>query len=244
MSSIRLMQGDCLKKLKKIPDQSVDMIMVDLPYGTTACKWDVIIPLEPMWLQIKRVIKKGGAVVMTASQPFTSVLVSSNLKMFKYEWIWHKNKASGHLNAKKMPMKAHESVVVFGEGKLRYYPQMTTGHNPQNYAKNNKKVSDVYGMEKPTVSGGSTERYPRSVLDIPVLNNDHSKGKRYHPTQKPEELMRYFIETYTQVGDTVLDFTMGSGTTMVVCKKLKRNGIGIELEQAMYDTAKQRIREA
>jgi len=235
---IQLMLGDCLERMKEIPDGSVDMVLTDPPYGTTACKWDSVIPLEPMWEQLKRVIKPTGAIVMTASQPFTSVLVSSNIKMFKYDWVWEKPKATGHLNSKKRPMVAHESVLVFYSKQCIYHPQKVKGDA---YGTANRKEysGGVYAK-----AGGHREgnpegmRYPRSSQ---LFSTPHHPQ---HPTQKPVELMEYLIKTYTNENETVLDFTMGSGTTGVACKNLGRKFIGIEMDEAYFNIAKERINNA
>ena len=234
------LHGDCLDEMMKLPKGSVDLVLTDPPYGTTQCKWDAVIPFEPMWKQLKHVTKLNAAIVMTASHPFTSALVMSNPKMFRYELVWHKNKASGHLNAKKMPMRAHENIVVFYRKLPTYNPQKTVGHKAANYAKN-KANSRVYGAQVRSEYGGATERYPRSVIDVPVVNNDGTNGGRLHPNQKPVELMEYLIKTYTNEGDIVLDFTMGSGTTGVACKNLGRNFIGIEKDAGFYDIAVKRV---
>jgi len=237
----RLILGDCLDVMRDIPDGSVDMVLADPPYGTTACKWDSVIPFAPMWEQLKRVTKRNGAIVLTASQPFTSALVMSNVKMFKQELTWVKNKSSGHLNAKIRHMTKHENVLLFGQGKTPYIPQKTTGHAPSNTAVN-RKPTNVYGSQVPTAYGGSKERYPTTLLDFPVVNNDGSKdGGRCHPTQKPVALMEYLIRTYTNEGETVLDFTMGSGTTGVAAKNLNRDFIGIEMDETYFNIAKARI---
>jgi DNA modification methylase len=235
---IKLLHGDCLYKMSEIESGSVDMILTDPPYGTTACKWDSIIPLEPMWEQLKRIIKPNGAIVMTASQPFTSVLTCSNLDMFKYSLVWEKPSSTGHLNAKKMFMRAHEDVLVFYSNPPVYNPQMTHGHKRKAAtADREKKESDCYGSQKGVTSYDSTSRYPRSVQ---VFSSDKQKSK-LHPTQKPVALMEYLIKTYTNEGETVLDFTMGSGTTGVAAKKLNRDFIGIEMDDAYFKIAKERI---
>jgi DNA modification methylase len=239
-----LWNGDCLEEMEKIPDGTVDMVMADPPYGTTACKWDSVIPLEPMWKQLKRVIKPNGAIVMTASQPFTSALVMSNPKWFKQDLVWAKNKATGHLNAKRRHMTKHESIVLFCAGQSTYHQQRTTGHKAANYAKRAKQ-SECYGLADSTeYSGGNTDRCPTTLVEVPVMNNDGSHGMKLHPTQKPVALMEYLIKTYTNEGETVLDFTMGSGTTGVACKNLNRNFIGIELDKDYFEIAKKRIEEA
>jgi len=241
MSNFDLYQGDCLEIMKTIPDGSVDMVLTDPPYGTTACKWDSVIPFEPMWEQLKRVTKKNGAIVLTASQPFTSALVISNPKMFKYCWVWEKNKATGHLNAKKRPMVSHEDVVIFYSKQPTYNPQGLIEKGVPTISKGNRgrkgegSSGDVYG--KATKDAVQTHTgYPRSVQQFPV-----DMKAQYHPTQKPVALMEYLIKTYTNEGETVLDFTMGSGTTGVACKNLDRNFIGIELDEEYFEIAKKRI---
>ena len=228
------MLGDCLERMKEIPDGSVDLILTDPPYGTTACKWDSVIPLEPMWEQLKRIIKPNGVIVLTASQPFTSVLVCSNLSMFAYEWVWVKSKITGVLNAKKMPVRKHESVLVFcdrkctgtynAQGLVRKGTVTKQGGNSDNYG---NRSSDDYVQE--------FTNWPRDVLEI------KSEGNTVHPTQKPVALMEYLIKTYTNENETVLDFTMGSGTTGVACKNTGRNFIGIELDEKYFEIAKRRI---
>ena len=237
---VTLMFGDCLDHMRGIPDGSIDMVLTDPPYGTTRCKWDSVIAVEPMWEQLERVIKPNGAIIMTASQPFTSVLIMSNPKAFKYCWIWSKNKASGHLNAKKRPLVSHEDIIVFSCGKTPYFPQMTIGHKPGNYAKR-RTHSEIYNKQKISEYGGQTTRYPKSVQHIQVVNNDGTGDGRYHPTQKPIALMEYLIKTYTKEGETVLDFAMGSGTTGVASMNLRRRFIGIELEEKYYNIAQHRI---
>jgi site-specific DNA-methyltransferase (adenine-specific) len=226
---VNLMLGDCLERMKEIPDGSVDMILADPPYGTTACKWDSIIPLEPMWEQLKRIIKPNGAIVMTASQPFTTTLIASNMKMFKYCWIWKKSKPTGHLNAKKQPLKTYEDVVLF------YSKQCT--YNPQGVKPTNKLVSRTnrgnYGECSKTTRQTVTN-YPRNIVEFPSVDG-------VHPTQKPVTLMEYLIKTYTNEGETVLDFTMGSGTTGVAAKHLNRSFIGIEMDEGYFEIAKNRI---
>ena len=231
MVSINLMQGDCLELMKTVPDGSVDMVLTDPPYGTTACKWDTIIPLEPMWEQLKRVTKKNGAIVMTASQPFTSALGASNLPMLRYSWVWRKSAATGHLNVKRMPMSDFEDVVVFYAKQPTYNPQ---GLIP--YGKTTRRGGNggCYGSSGKENLQEWTN-YPRRVLEFA------SEGKTSHPTQKPVALMEYLIKTYTNEGDTVLDFTMGSGTTGVAAKNLGRSFIGIELDPTYFQIAKGRI---
>jgi len=231
---MKLINGDCLEVMKDIPDGSVDMVLTDPPYGTTACKWDSIIPLEPMWEQLKRIIKPNGAIVMTASQPFTSKLISSNYKMFKYCWVWDKGQGTGFLNAKKQPLRTYEDVIVFYGKQCTYKPQMRLGHKPYK-CKQGKTKSENYGKQTGAITESSGERYP---LNIIKFKRDKEK---LHSTQKPVALMEYLIKTYTNEGETVLDFTMGSGTTGVACKNLDRNFIGIELDKEYYDIAVNRI---
>lgn len=238
--SIQLIQGDCLEKMQDIPDGSVDMVMADLPYGTTACKWDSVIPFEPLWLAYCRVCKKNAAIVLTASQPFTSALVMSNTAAFHQALVWSKNKPSGHLNAKRRHLTGHEDIVVFCGGVPVYNPQKWQSI-PANKA-TRTKATPVYGAQVSTIyEGGQTDRYPASVLSFPVVNNDGTGEGRFHPTQKPVALIEYLIRTYTNEGETVLDNTMGSGTTGVACVNTGRNFIGIEMDKTYFDIATKRI---
>lgn len=233
---MKLLNGDCLKLLPLIPDNSVDMILVDLPYGTTQNGWDSVIPLDTLWAEYNRICKPNAAMVFTAQPPFDKILGASNIKNLKYEWIWHKNKATGHLNAKKMPMKAHENILVFYRKLPTYNPQKTSGHVPRNGTLPEHQQEGVkrnYNCDKTVANpGGQTDRYPRSILEIPVMNNDNKR--KVHPTQKPVELMRYLIRTYTNEGDVVLDNTMGAGTTGVACKMDNRDFIGMEMDEEYY----------
>ena len=236
------MQGDCLERMKEIPDGSVDMILCDLPYGATACSWDTVIPFNLLWEQYHRVIKYNGAIVLNASQPFTSALIMSNIKQFKYTWTWLKNKKTGFLNAKKQPLRQVEDVVVFYRKQPTYNPQKTHGHKPVNSFTKHTSDGDTLGKTKIGVTGGGqTDRYPTNVLSIPVVNNDNSNGDKHHPTQKPVELMEYLIKTYTNKEDVVLDNCMGSGTTGIACKRLNRSFIGIELDLEYFKIAEKRI---
>ena len=229
----KLLQGDCLELMKDIPDGSVDAIITDPPYGTTACKWDSVIPFEPMWAELKRIIKPNGAIVLFGSQPFTSALVMSNVKMFKYEWVWNKSLAGNGILAKKQPLKIHENVVVFNSN--IYIPEMRKGK-----ARWKGGIKDKHGTfsnaEAPKV--WSDEYYPTSIIDI---SGAGMRSGRVHPTQKPVALLEYLIKTYTNEGETVLDFTMGSGSTGVAAKNLNRNFIGIELDEKYFEIAKERI---
>ena len=234
-----LMQGDCLEKMKSIDNGSVDMILTDPPYGTTKCKWDSIIDLPLMWEQLKRIIKPNGAIVMTASQPFTSTLVISNLKMFKYEWIWEKDGGSNFATVKYQPMKEHESILIFGKGKTTYnqIKQERIGSRKgraTNTIDSGRKNS-VYGTQE----GG--KKLSVDKLRCPRSIQRFNRERGLHPTQKPVILMEYLIKTYTNESDTVLDFTMGSGTTGVAAKNLNRKFIGIELDQGYFEIASDRI---
>ena len=225
--------------MNDIPDKSIDMILCDLPYGTTKNKWDSIIDLDELWNHYNRIIKDNGAIVLTAQTPFDKVLGVSNLKMLKYEWIWEKTSATGHLNAKKMPMKAHENILVFYKKPPTYNPQKTTGHERKVSTakhKRNSKNSSNYG-ESSATTYDSTERYPRSVQ---LFSTDKQKSS-LHPTQKPVALFEYLIRTYSNEGETVLDNCMGSGTTAVACMNTNRSYIGFELDRDYYELANERI---
>jgi site-specific DNA-methyltransferase (adenine-specific) len=228
--------GDCLELMKFIPDKSIDAIISDPPYGTTACKWDTIIPFEPLWEQYKRIIKDSGAIVLTASQPFTSALVMSNVKMFKYEWIWEKSHPTGLFSAKYQPMKYHENICVFAKGKTKYNPQMWKGE--KNHSRKTKEHNTShYGKTTFTEDKLNGMKYPKSIQ---YFIKDSNVNK-LHPTQKPVALFEYLIKTYTNEGDLVLDNCMGSGTTGVACKNLNRNFIGIEIDPTYFKIAEQRI---
>lgn len=228
--NVWLMKGDCLERMKEIPDGSVDMILTDPPYGTTACSWDSVIDLNLMWVQLKRVIKGNGVIVLMANEPFTSVLVCSNIGEFKYRWDWKKNKATGFLNARIQPLRCIEDFCVFYKKQPAYNPQKTTGHKPVNTFTKHTSDGDTMGKTRLGISGGGqTDRYPTNIIDfITVMNNDKSHGDKLHPTQKPVELMEYMIKTYTNEGETILDFTFGSGTTIKAASNLNRKSIGIE----------------
>jgi len=232
---IKLIQGDCLEVMKQIPDGSVDMVLTDPPYGTTACKWDSVIPFEPMWEQLKRVTKKNGAIMLFSSQPFTSALVMSNPQMFKYEWVWEKNKATGHLNANRIPLNSYENISVFYTKLPAYKPQYGSGKAYSNKHKAGDS-GECYGVVKESERKNITTRYPRRNIKFNV-----DIKAEFHPTQKPVALMEYLIKTYTNEGETVLDFTMGSGTTGVAAKNLNRKFIGIELDEGYFEIAKKRI---
>lgn len=220
---IKLLLGDCLERMKEIPSGSVDMVMADLPYGTTQNKWDSVVPLGPLWAEYKRVCK--GAIVLTAAQPFTSVLVCSNLQMFRYSWVWKKSRPSGHMNAKKQPLREHEDVVIFYSQPPTFNPQFTEGKpNHVNIVPKVKSHSENYGQQYQVTEQITTRKYPKTILPFAVI----SPTNILHPTQKPMALMEYLIRTYTNENQTVLDNTMGSGTTGVACVSTNRNFIGIE----------------
>lgn len=233
----QLLHGDCLKLMESIPDESIDMILCDLPYGTTRNKWDSIIPLDALWAIYERIIKPTGAIVLFSQMPFTAELAHSNKKLFRYEWIWEKTEATGFLNAKKMPLKAHENILVFYKNPPIYNPQFTKG-KPYKYEKFGIG-SDNYGNSSGT--GGVIEndgrRYPKSII---TFKKDKQKTA-IHPTQKPVALLEYMIKTYSEGGDLILDNCMGSGSTGVACMITGRRFIGIEQEEKYFTAAEQRI---
>ena len=232
---IKLMQGDCLELMKEIPSGSVDIVLTDPPYGTTACKWDSIIPLDKMWEQLKRIIKPNGAIVLHSQQPFTSAVVMSNASMYRHQWVWNKNNSAGFATAKIRPFAICEDILVFGKTKVNYYPIMTEGKMRK---KGGYSSSDNYGL-KPTVSVNNLY-YPKNLLEF---SNASQVGK-VHPTQKPVQLIEYLIETYTKEGEIVLDFCVGSGTTGVACVNTNRNFIGIEKDEGYFKIAQDRIQAA
>ena len=240
MVDIKLMQGDCLEKMQDIPDGSVDMVLCDLPYGTTACKWDSVIPFEPLWEQYRRIAKPNAAIVLTASQPFTSALVMSQPRMFRHEWVWRKEAGSNFATVKFGPMKEHESVLVFSRRRVNYFPilQERVGRRKGRDTKScTYQASDVYGIKPQGVFSVGAMRCPSSVQDF-------NRERGLHPTQKPVALMEYLIRTYTNEGETVLDNCMGSGTTGVACINTNRNFIGIELDEGYFKIAQDRINQA
>lgn len=236
--NITLYNGDMLDVMQHIGP--VDGVFADPPFGTTQNEWDKVIPQDQMWNALKQVCSPNTPILLNAQPPFDKVLAVSNLKRFKYEWIWEKTAATGHLNAKRMPMKAHENVLVFYDKLPVYNPQKTTGHvRKTSTAERFRLQSDNYGEQAGTTHYDSTERYPRSVIVFP---SDKQKSK-LHPTQKPVALLEYLIKTYTNEGDTVLDFCMGSGTAAIACIRTNRKFIGIEKDTDIFKTAQQRIQE-
>jgi len=239
--------GDCLELLPEIPDKSIDMILTDLPYGTTACKWDTIIPIEPLWVQYKRIIKDDGAIVLTASQPFTSKLITSNIEMFKYQWIWEKTKAGNFINANNAPMKLHEDVCIFSKGtcanhsprRMKYFPQGVKDVNipwsrPAKYETELNYKRPSHKLNRIITKTG----FPGSVLKFKSVPSK----EKIHSTQKPLALFEYLIRTYTNEGDTVHDSCLGSGTTLEACANLNRNCIGFELNYCWEDSYRKRLK--
>ena len=263
----RIYNEDCLEGMKRIPDGSVDMILCDLPYGTTACAWDTIIPFDLLWEQYERVIKDNGAIVLTASQPFTSALVMSKPELFKHEWIWEKQKASNFMAAKYSPLKYHESILVFGKGRINYNPQKYKVLEIEELVTKTKKELEQIMRNREYDRFGKVDR--RKVVNDPTTNKNHlgsriartrnsdtgyrnpksvlkinkSINKNIHPTQKPVPLFEYLIKTYTTEGETVLDNCMGSGTTAIACINTDRNYIGFELDKTYYEKSLERIKE-
>lgn len=236
---IKLMHGDCLELMKEIPDNSVDMVLTDPPFGTTACKWDSVIDLELMWKELKRITKPSAAIVLFGCQPFTSVLISSNTGMFKYECIFEKSRPSNPALAKHRPLSYHENVLIFYKEKGIYNPQMSLGNRNHGQGTGIRNKGSESNMPTATRSymnnPDSNLKYPKSIVKF-------DRGEiQVHPTQKPVALMEYLINTYTNESETVLDFTMGSGTTGVACKNLNRSFIGIELDETYFNIAKNRI---
>lgn len=237
----KLIHGDCLEKMQSVEDHSIDLVLTDPPYGTTACKWDTHIYLEKMWIELKRVGKDNCSYVFTASQPFTTNMINSNRKWFKYEWVWDKHIPRNFINAKIMPMQKHENVLVFCDGKTKYNPQMVKRDKPitsKNYAKKNKDSSYQLNQDG---SNQKTYTYTHINPNTIIVGCWETNRGKFHPTQKPISLMEYLINTYTDEGNLVLDPFMGCGTTGIACKNLNRNFIGIELNKEYYDVADSRI---
>lgn len=240
MGNFQLFHGDCLEVMPTL--DKVDFILSDIPYGTIACSWDVIIPFTPMWNNIERLRKENTAVALFSRKPFTALLISSNLDNYKYDWIWEKPKASGYPSVKKRPLSAHEEINIFY--KHNYYPQMQAGKKykqPRKKINYDNTMSGAFKVRADDYEFKDNDgtRFPRSILNF--RNSYYDDGQQLHPTQKPESLMRYFIFTYSKPGDTILDFTMGSGTTGVACMQTNRNFIGIEKENKYFNIAQERI---
>lgn len=244
MNTMELYNGDCLELMKNIPDGSVDLVLTDPPYGTTACKWDSVIPFEPMWEQLNRIIKPNGAICLFGSEPFSSALRMSNIKNFKYDWIWEKSKATGHLNVKKQPLRKYETISVFYKKQPTYNPQgLIKKEHPtiskgDRGKKGNGSSGECYGLAIRD-SLQEYENYPKNIIAF----NVDTKAE-FHPTQKPIAMLEYLIKTYTSEGETVLDFTMGSGSTGVACINTGRSFIGIELDPGYFEIAQKRIEAA
>ena len=246
---MQIMHGDCLELMKQIPDKSIDMILCDLPYGTTACKWDTVIPFEPLWKQYRRLIKDCGAIVLFGTEPFSSYLRLSNIKEYKYDWVWKKSKGSNFVHAPNMPLKITENILVFSKGTMGHVVQVKEHrmtYNPQGIrvgttvVKQNPNASEL-GYHRESQTNHTTgykckaEGYPNTLLEF------GSEGHSIHPTQKPVALLSYLIKTYTVEGETVLDNCMGSGSTGIACMDTKRHFVGIELNDAYFDLAKKRL---
>jgi len=249
-----ILLGDCLELMKDIPTKSIDMILADLPYGTTACKWDVIIPFEPLWKEYKRIIKDNGAIVLTASQPFTSILTCSNLDMYRYDWYWEKDKGANFMFGNKMPLKNIETISVFYTKQPTYNPQKTVNpagisrkHLYKNPSKVTDNVRDVMGDSWKETKLDETQNYhggnyePDKLLPKQLIYFARQQRGKVHPTQKPVELMEYLIKTYTNEGETVLDNCAGSGTTAIACLNTNRQFIVMEKEQKYYDIILKRV---
>lgn len=236
--SVKLYNGDCIDIMKTISDNSVDMVLCDLPYGCTAQEWDEIIDFGILWKEYERVRKEDCPIVLFSSQPFTTKLISSNIDNFKYCWYWSKNQTTNFFHAKRMPLRKIEEICVFY--KHNYNPQKTDGHVPTQSAKGCSNGKIYFGGNKRDYEGGDTTRYPNNLLEFNCVNNYH----KVHPNEKPVELLEYFIKTYTKEGDVVLDNTMGSGSTGVACVNTNRNFIGIELDEKYYKIAEERINKA
>ena len=235
---MKLLKGDCLELMKEIPNGSIDMILCDLPYGTTACKWDTVIPFETLWEQYNRIIKDDGAIILFGSEPFTSVLICSQIKLFRYDLIWDKQKGCDFLNANRKPLKSHENILVFYKKSPTYNKQYWYS-TPYKKITGNKKQSSVYhNSHKVDTESIDGKRNPLSILSFSRDSN------RLHPTQKPVALLEWLIKTYTNEGDTVLDNCMGSGTTGVACVNTNRRFIGMEIDESYFNIAKERIENA
>ena len=238
IKDIQLYEGNCLELMRDIPDKSIDLVLCDLPYGVTACKWDVNIPIDELWKQYYRLLKDDGTIALFGSQPFTTKLVSSNEKDFRYCWYWIKNQGTNFFHAKTMPIRKVEEICIFHKGK--YNPQITDGHEPTRKAVGCSNGNIYHGENKRNYVGGKTTRYPTNILEFKCVDN----YSRKHPSEKPVDLLEYIIKTYTNKNETVLDNCMGSGSTGVACKNTNRKFIGIELDNTYYRIAEERILES
>ena len=243
MVNVNLMKGDCLERMKEIPDCSVDLVLTDPPYGTTQNKWDSVINLEEMWKELKRVVKPNGACVLFSAQPFTTNLIYSNMKCFKYSMVWKKSKCGSPLTAKYKPLTKHEDVNVFSLHKktLNYYPQMSVGKPYKRQPTKAKANNHGYGINNNVFTDNKGTRHPTTILDFP---QQWRRQDQIHPTQKPVELMEYLIKTYTQENETVLDFTAGSMSTAIACINTNRNGIMIEKDEHYFKVGSDRVAQA
>tara|TARA_R110000823_G_scaffold173505_1_gene306149 strand:+ start:178 stop:912 length:735 start_codon:yes stop_codon:yes gene_type:complete len=236
---IDLILGDCLEVMKTIEDKSIDSIICDPPYGTTSCKWDSVIDFELMWDQLNRIIKPNGAIVLFGSEPFSSALRISNIKNYKYDWVWEKSRPANFMNAKFQPMKYHENILVFSQKRHKYYPIKFKG-DKSHASKPRSGKSNIYSIKNNNNGVDISDmKNPKSVISIKSTDST----RNLHPTQKPIALMEYLIKTYTNEGETVLDFTMGSGSTGLACLNTNRNFIGIEMDENYFNIAKKRIKE-
>ncbi len=233
----RFYNEDCFDAMKEIPDGVIDMVLCDLPYGTTQCKWDTIIPFNELWVEYWRVCKPNAAIVLTAAQPFTSNLIMSQIENFKYDWVWQKPKGTGHLNAKKMPMRDKEDICIFYKEQCRYNPQFGVGEAYKaKPGKSKANGDDCYGEYKDTREDNDGKRYPKQIITFPIVERD-----KLHPTQKPVDLFEYLIKTYTNENELILDNTAGSGTTAIAAINTNRKWVCIEKEKEYYDKAIERI---
>ena len=232
MSRFRLFHGDCIDVMKRLPDGCIDLVLTDPPYGTTQCKWDSVIPFEPMWEQLNRLVKPNGAMVLFGREPFSSTLRMSNIKNYKYDWVWEKHH-TGQLNAKKQPLRNVENIILFYRKQCCYNPQFTQD-KPYKVVRKNYKGSPAYGKQTDHTAISTGSRYPLQILK-------YKEKMKFHPTQKPVALMEYLIKTYTKEGEIVLDFTMGSGSTGVACMNLNRDFIGIDSDEKYFEIAEERI---
>ena len=237
---LELYKGDCIEVMKSIPNKSIDMILADLPYGTTQCSWDEVIPFDKLWNQYNRVIKDRGVIALFGAEPFSSKLRVSNMKNYKYDWIWEKSKATNFLNAKRQPLRAYENICIFYKKQSIYNPQMTEGDSYNKGVRKQQTNNDVYGEFEQVEVKSDGLRYPRNVVYFKTVE---SEGKTYHKTQKPVALLEYLIKTYTNKGNVVLDNVMGSGSTGVACLNTNRKFIGIELDEDYFNIAQNRINE-